>query len=118
MHHKFYQNKIHIADLSGSPREYLWSGRFTQPRTHSLTSPARTGGRRACSRSLWLLKCGSDDSVTKWLRGSKIVSQNPITALHEFCPLHMCPQPSEFFNLKIKAEKYTLILSQTLTRLT
>lgn len=57
------------------------------------------------SCSLWLLKCSSDDPVTKWLSGSKIVSQNPITAFHKFCPLNMCPQPSEFFNLKIKAEK-------------
>lgn len=54
---------------------------------------------------LWLLKCSSNHSVTKGLGGSKIVSQNPITAFHKFCPLNVCPQPSKFFNLKRKRNK-------------
>ena len=72
--------------------------------------------RHISSCFLWLLKCSSNDSVTEWLSGSKIVSQNPITALHELCPLHMCPQPSKFFNLKIKAEQNRLIVDQPWAR--
>lgn len=65
------------------------------PQDHCL--PPRC--RHVSSCFLWLLKRSSNDSVTERLSGPKIVSQNPITALHELCPLHMCPQPSKFFNL-------------------
>ena len=78
----------------------------------SLLNPNIPRWRRTGSCSLQLLKRGSNDSVTEWLSGSKIVSQNPITAFHKLCPFCVCPQPSKFFNLKIKAEQNRLITTR------